>query len=136
MIEFPDQKHRVLFREVTGSLPSFPPMQTYEKYAYDEGRWFYVELHVWGHGTYGPGAIATVHEQSERNVEMLSLFVCDWLRLQGYGRKLVVAAIRRWPELYWCDTPESRDFHEKLVAKGIAIRRDKYSDYYVANKTM
>lgn len=132
MLKYPAQKHRVIFREVTGSLPSFPPIQTYEdEYPYDNGRWFYVELHVWG-GTYGPGAIATVHEKSERNVEMLSLFVCDWLRREGHGRELIVAAIKRWPDLYWCGVPMSEGFHKKLVAKGIAVKIDDRSDYYKA----
>jgi len=123
-IDGPFWSGEVMFREVTGALPAFPntfrrrPFD--DKLAYSENaKWFYVELHVGNHGTYGPVGLATVSVKGSC-VQVLSLFVLDHMREQGYGRKLMLAIRERWPNASWYSTGKSRPFHQKLVAEGVA----------------
>jgi GNAT superfamily N-acetyltransferase len=112
----------VRFREVTGDLPTFPTWRNFGgkgPYYDPDARWFYAELHVSNHGTYGPTALAVVCE-NQFGVEVLSLFVVDHMRERGYGRQLMEVIAVRWPKASWCETPESRPFHQRLVASGIA----------------
>jgi GNAT superfamily N-acetyltransferase len=125
-----EQQEGILFREVTGTLPSFQLVSNLsQEYAYDRGKWFYVELHVSCKGTYGPAAIGTISTYDDgKQASMDNLFVQDHLRGMGLGRKLIIAAGERWPDLSWVGTLESHEFHERLVAQGIA-RKGNHGHY-------
>lgn len=95
------------------------------KYGYDQ--YWYAELHLGNFGIYGPAALAVIKEN-----EVLELFVLDSVRGRGYGTALIKAAGKKFGPLHWCDTDESRGFHQSLVAKGIArvvLRHDSGNKY-------
>jgi GNAT superfamily N-acetyltransferase len=119
----------IYMREVTGTLPLFLINQNSERHneAYREGRWFYVEGHVGNFGLYGPGAMGVIHIHGSSQ-ELINDVVHDSLRRKGLARALIEAAGERWPQLSWMHTSESRPFHRRLVAQGIA--RNGGSEYY------
>jgi hypothetical protein len=87
---------------------------------YGSGKWWYIELHLQHFGLYGPAALAVVHEQSNGYVEFLDVQTNSDLLCKGYATELVRAVRTKWPRATWCDTPDSRPFHQSLVRKGIA----------------
>lgn len=99
---------------VRDTPPEAPPEPKYPR-----GRWYYVEAHLTNFGIYGPAALGVVHVARDC-VEFLSLLVNDSVRGCGLGTAVVCAIRERWPTATWCDTPDSRPFHETLVRDGIA----------------
>lgn len=130
-------KQFLYVRDVTGELPFIPDGLCDgcpgSEDPYEIGQWFYVELHVRHFGWFGPAAIATVHH-TEYGTEMVALWVMESLRRQGLGRRLVEEVINRWGNVSWCSCDESRPFHQKLEAEGLAKARNDGSNYYVAGR--
>lgn len=142
--EYLKRIHRLFIREVTEDLPVFPDWVwgedehgklLTEPHPYQKDRrWFYVEIHVSNFGWFGPIALGIACTQpDETDAEMVSMWVLDELRQQGYGRQLIKSAGQRWPDLSWTDCDESRPFHEQLVREGIATKAR--SGYYHFNST-
>jgi len=127
----------IIVREVSSQLPRRPALDTFDalargdRFYYSENlRWFYVELHVAYHGTYGPTALATVSVDGER-AHMASMFVVDHMRGEGYGTRLVEEVGKRWPQATWESTIASEPFHRSLVRRGMASRRDNgFTGFY------
>lgn len=109
MIQPVTTKHFV-FREA-----KMPKIAQHNGLKYSGGQWWYVELHLGDFGLYGPAALGVIH-----NGNFSDLFVNDCVRHRGYGTDVIEAAVKRFGTLTWCDTTQSRPFHESLVAKGIA----------------
>ena len=135
--------HRISFRDVTDDLPDFPDEYWGDNKdgeipkgaegiipdTYKRGRWFYIEIHVRGWGWYGPIAHATVHVD-EDTVDLIGMFVIDGLRQQGYGRALIESVAERWPNVTWQGCSAARQFMDRLVEQGVAIKTDEVSNTF------
>lgn len=121
---------KIYVREVTGKLPVFAKERNGGPDPYRLGQWFYVELHAREHvGWFGPLALGVVHVTDRRQPHLCSVVVIDNARRTGLGEMLVEAAGKKWPNVYWHGCDASRQFHARLVAKGIATQRGETDVY-------